>query len=230
MWMTIALILVGGFTVLYLRAWKKFRYFSGLGIPEEPAYFPFGSRAQLKLLTGRIGFNDLLNEIYFNNNDRKMVGHYGIMGDKSLLLRDMDLIKDVLIKDFDHFVDRRDVDFSNNKYLANMLTLLKGDKWKSMRSMSSPIFTSGKLKGMVPLIDKVGDRFVKHLEKYGKEGTEFESKELFVHFTLEVIGSCGFGISIDSFNDPNGVFNDNVSAQEKYFHSPTQHNCILSFR
>ncbi len=37
-----------------------------------------------------------------------------------------------------------------------MLTMLKGDKWKQVRSILSPVFTSGKLKAMEPLINKVG--------------------------------------------------------------------------
>ena len=37
-----------------------------------------------------------------------------------------------------------------------MMIGLKGDnKWKVMRTLASPVFTSGKLKAMVPLIDKV---------------------------------------------------------------------------
>ena len=158
------------------------------------------------MLLGKIGFNDMVTIPYNRHKNDKIVGLYGFLGSKTLLVNDLDLIKDILIKDFDHFVDRRYMEFSKNPYIQNMLTLLTGEKWRAMRSMMSPIFTSGKLRGMVPLIDNVGDRFVKHLES----GKDFEAKEMLTHFTVEVIGSCGFGIEVNSFNNPDGVFNDNV--------------------
>ena len=42
------------------------------------------------------------------------------------------------------------MEIGDSPYTANMLILLAGDKWKTMRSMMSPIFTSEKLRGMVP--------------------------------------------------------------------------------
>ena len=180
------------------------------GIPYEPGYFPLGSSNNWKLMFGKVGFTDMLTEVYNNHKGAKLIGHYGFFGEKGLVVTDMDLIKDMLIRDFDHFVDRRQMKFSNSKYIANILTLLEGDKWKTTRSKISPIFTSGKLRAMVPLIDKVGDRFVDHLLTYSESNKDFEAKDMLTHFTVEVIGSCGFGIDVDCFNDPDGVFNDNV--------------------
>ncbi len=71
----------------------------------------------------------------------------------------MDLARDILIRDFDHFCDRRSFDQDEstevNRYAANMLLTLKGDKWRRVRNIMSPAFTSGKLKAMVPFIQKV---------------------------------------------------------------------------
>ncbi len=76
-----------------------------------------------------------------------------------LVINDLDLAKDVMIKHFDHFTDRRtfamDTSTEGNKYTANMLTMITGEKWKKVRSLMSPAFTSGKLKAMVPLIQRV---------------------------------------------------------------------------
>lgn len=155
MWFTLSLILIGGFTALYLWVWRKFQYFAKIGVPADPAYFPLGAKSQWQLLAGKKGFNSMLDEVYLNNRDKPMIGYYGVLGDRFLVINDMDVIKDVLIKDFDYFADRRQFYFGDNEYMKKRLPILKGDQWKSMRSMTSPVFTSGKLKGMVPLIDQV---------------------------------------------------------------------------
>ncbi len=75
------------------------------------------------------------------------------------MVNDLDMAKNILVKDFDHFVDRRtfamDESKEENKIMANMVSMLTGEKWKKVRSLLSPAFTSGKLKAMTPLIDKV---------------------------------------------------------------------------
>ena len=58
---------------------------------------------------------------------------------------------------FDVKNDFRTVSWGHDPYSNNMLTILSGDKWKAMRHMMTPVFTSGKLRGMVPLIDKVNN-------------------------------------------------------------------------
>ena len=87
----------------------------------------------------------------------QIVGIYGPLGSRTLLIRDLELVKNILVKDLDHFVDRRPLDLSKkaNKYFEGMLMTMTGEKWKSMRAIMSPVFTSGKLKTMIPSIHKV---------------------------------------------------------------------------
>ena len=61
----------------------------------------------------------------------------------------------LFIQDFDHFPSQRDFFMGTNKYIADMLVTLTGDRWKTMRTLATPVFTSGRLKAMVPLIDTV---------------------------------------------------------------------------
>ena len=58
-----------------------------------------------------------------------------------------------MIKDFDHFKNRAfvkpenlNMDVVSNKLFGKFLTVLQDEKWKSMRNMLTPIFTSGKIK------------------------------------------------------------------------------------
>ena len=87
-----------------------------------------------------------------------MIGWY-TFGKPTVTVTDLELVKAVLIKDFDHFVDRRRIPVNEatkaNRISSQILTALEGEKWKRMRSTLSPVFTSGKLKGMAQLLNKV---------------------------------------------------------------------------
>ena len=142
-----------------------------------------------------------------------------------------------LLQDFEHFPDQRDFYFGTNKYINEMLISIKGEKWKTMRTMASPVFTSGKLKGMVPLIEsvrasyrlflltfswfdlmpivcnivpKVGDEMVKYLDDFATNGKEFECKDLFTMYSVDVVATTGFGVEAQSFANPDGTFLDQV--------------------
>jgi len=204
------LVFVAWLAYIYYKAWKKMSYFRSIGVEEDPGYFPLGSEDMWNLSLGKNAFNDMFQKGYARFYGKRMYGHYGMMGIPHFVMQDMDLVKDVLIKDFDHFVDRREFSFGENKYLNNMLTVLTGEQWKTMRTMLTPIFTSGKLKGMVKLIDKVGDSMVNHLEKFAEDGIEFETKELFTLYGVDVVASTGFGFEAKAFSDPNSIFKDQV--------------------
>ncbi len=75
-----------------------------------------------------------------------------------LIVNDLELVKKIFIKDFEHFTDRAtfsmDTSKGANMYTSNFTNVLGGKKWKVVRNALSASFTSAKLKGMVPLIDK----------------------------------------------------------------------------
>ena len=67
------------------------------------------------------------------------------------MLIDPNLIKQIFIKDFDYFTNKRQFEFGN-KYLDNALFLLQGERWRKARHASTPVFTSGKLKKMSNIV------------------------------------------------------------------------------
>ena len=52
---------------------------------------------------------------------------------------------------------------------------------------------------------------VKHLETYADKGDDFNSKHMMVNYTLDSIATCGFGVEINSFANPDGEFKEKVS-------------------
>ena len=71
-----------------------------------------------------------------------------------LFINDPELVKLILVKDFEYFVDIGiwlvdKLEKSNHLFdqiWAKNLFFAKGEKWKNIRSTFSPIFTGGKLK------------------------------------------------------------------------------------
>ncbi len=77
--------------------------------------------------------------------------------------------------------------------------------------MVSPVFTSGKLKGMNPTMNKIADEFVEFLKLYAESGKDFDAKEAMVRLTLDVICECGFGVRGNGIAEENGIFRKMVS-------------------
>lgn len=152
-----------------------------------------------------------------------------------LILKDPDLIKQITVKDFDHFTDHRsffpeDVDplwgknlFSlKGKYLFLHNFIFKncknfkiteetfnpfvGQKWRDMRTILSPSFTSSKMKSLFVLISECAENFVKHFLEKSEGVVTIEFKDTFTRFTNDVIASAAFGIQVDSLGQPKNQF------------------------
>lgn len=105
-----------------------------------------------------------------------MFGYHGF-GKTLLVINDLDLAKQIFIKDFDYFLDRRSLDLGH-EYFNNMLVFLEGESWKEMRTITSPVFTSGKLKNMTKMINGVGKDFAYHIEKLALTEEEANARDL----------------------------------------------------
>ena len=62
-----------------------------------------------------------------------------------LNISDLEMIKQITIKDFSKFTNRR-VWFDEDNEMTSNLLGITGDHWKHVRSTLTPTFTSGKLK------------------------------------------------------------------------------------
>lgn len=126
-----------------------------------------------------------------------------------LVVRDPDLLKQLTVKDFDHFEDHRPFfDLSRDDLFGNSLFMMKGQRWRDMRATLSPAFTGSKMRQMYPLMTECADGMTKHFLRQSADGkrNDVEMKNLFSRFANDVIASCAFGIRVNSFDEPNNEF------------------------
>lgn len=204
--------------LFYRYTTREFGFFASRGVAELPGSFPFGSKYVSAMFNGSENFFTVITRMYEEMRHEKFFGYYSL-GQKYVVVNDLELLKHVLVKDFDHFMDRRSfvpeseeahMGFAN-KIFMQMLVSLKGEKWKGMRGILSPVFTSGKLRNMAPLLNRVGDDLVAHLKEYCETSKDFKAKDVMAQYTADAIGTCGFGIEANSFEEPEGEFMTMVS-------------------
>ena len=141
-----------------------------------------------------------------------------------LLVGDPELMKHVMTKDFNHFVDRGMVDPELLSPVSRHLFHMEGEAWKTMRSKLTPAFTSGKMKMMYHLIEACADEFVKALEPIAEKDGKFTAKDGLACFTTDVIATCAFGLRTNSIQNPDNEFRKNGN---KIFAVPPLSGIIL---
>lgn len=124
-----------------------------------------------------------------------------------LLIRDLDLLKQITIKHFDHFIDRRvNIDEEVDPILGKNLMVLKGQRWRKMRCILSPAFTSSKMRLMYNFMGECAENLTKFLDSKNEDITEMQMKDLFSKYANDVIASSAFGYNCDSLNQPENKF------------------------
>ncbi|CAG2110542.1 unnamed protein product, partial [Medioppia subpectinata] len=85
------------------------------------------------------------------------------------------------------------------------------DNWKRVRSILSPVFTSGKLRAMLGHIGGISDGLVENLSKFEKKGESVDMRKHVGAFAMDVISACAYGIDVKSIDNPNHPVVTNAS-------------------
>ncbi|XP_016073221.1 PREDICTED: cytochrome P450 3A4-like [Miniopterus natalensis] len=132
-----------------------------------------------------------------------------------LAITDPDMIKAVLVKEcYSVFTNRRP--FAAMGFMKSSISMAEDETWKRIRTLLSPTFTSGKLKEMFPIVSKYGDVLVRNLRKEADKGKPVTLKDIFGAYSMDVITSTSFGVNIDSLNNPQDPFVENVKQLLKF--------------
>nr|CAD7574265.1 unnamed protein product [Timema californicum] len=74
-----------------------------------------------------------------------------------------------------------------------------GDKWKNMRHILSPAYTSSKLKSMFSLLAECETQMMDHLKARSDGRVRLEIRDLMSRFTNDTLATTSFGFQMNSF-------------------------------
>ncbi|XP_069131896.1 cytochrome P450 3A7-like [Argopecten irradians] len=196
LWVLLVLLAMLSYTILMSRDFLTFRR---MGIP-GPTPLPIIGN----LFAMRKGVRAFDTEAIKRYG--KVFGHFEMIS-SNLIVADKEMLREILVKQFNNFSDRLMIDGFNGD-LDHSLMCTKGNQWKHDRSIITPTFSSGKLRKMVPLVQQACDVLVNTAKKVMKNGEDgqVEMRRLFGGFTMDVISSTAFGIQVDSQNNPDDLF------------------------
>ncbi|KAI9582886.1 hypothetical protein GQX74_012103 [Glossina fuscipes] len=130
-----------------------------------------------------------------------------------LLIRDPDIIKQITVKDFNHFINHRALfndENDKNNLFGSSLVSMRDSRWKDMRSTLSPAFTGSKMRQMFRLMNDVAVGAVTYLkQQQGADPTyavEVDVTNFATRYSNDVIASTAFGLEINSFVDNDNEF------------------------
>nr|UEN71138.1 cytochrome P450 4AV17 [Meteorus pulchricornis] len=202
---TILTLIVAGLFIIWYYS-KQEDYFKKRGIPIETPIPLFGN--MMKPILRITPFMERICQFYYINTEAKYVGYYDFSS-PVIMLRDPEIVKSIVIKNFDHFVDHRGfVDPVADPLFGKNLFSLRGDNWREIRNLLSPAFTSSKMKSMFKLMSKCSESFTDYMmEQFEKQKSlTINSKDAFTRYTNDVIATCAFGVSVDSMRNPDNTF------------------------
>lgn len=203
-----------------LRTWNHFRRY---GIPFDRGVPPFGS--YYRYLFKCESWSSTLKRLYYQHPNERFIGMYEIGGGVSYLIRDPELVKDITTTHFDHFVNKIDtVDRQTDPLYSRMLTLLKGDDWRDMRALMTPLFTGSKFRTvLMPAMIEAQQRFVEHLVATIDGNTEksIDMQDQYNRVVIDAFGRCALGIGTDAVTHEASEFNlayDNLVGHMESMH------------
>uniref|UniRef100_A0A1B0BSR5 Cytochrome P450 n=1 Tax=Glossina palpalis gambiensis TaxID=67801 RepID=A0A1B0BSR5_9MUSC len=191
--------------LLYYRCKYTYSYWLRHGVPQfKPIPF-IGDMKEAIMFKRNFGLHvsDIYNEPEMA--DKPIVGIY-IFNQPALIIRDLDLIKSILIKDFNYFSNRYGKCDPHRDALGTYNLFFARDAfWKEMRVKISPVFTSGKIKQMYPLIRQIGCELEDFLAQKSDTFVA-DLKYISSLYTTDSIATIAFGINANSLKNPNGEF------------------------
>ncbi|XP_017785219.1 PREDICTED: cytochrome P450 6k1-like [Nicrophorus vespilloides] len=170
------------------------------GIPYVRPSFPFGNIYPLVSLKKCYG--DILAQLH-NSSKGPVVGYWAI-NNPFLLIRSPELIKNILVKDFNHFSERAVSSNNHDRIFNDMLFSMHFHDWKILRTKLTPLFTTTKLKYVMHIFRESAQEMIDYLEEVS--GDAVDCKQISSQLTTNIFVGTGFGYKINCFKEVDNLF------------------------
>lgn len=184
----LAFVLVIFATFVYTLK-QSYQYWSKRGVPFIKPTFPFGSFLEMLSQSEAKVCADAY--IKFKNLGAKHGGLY-VFTNPVYIPVHPEYVKNVLIKDFDHFVDHQSYYNEKDDPVSAHLFSIEGEQWRNLRMKLGPTFTSGKMKMMFPAVVKCSAELVEAMKVVESEEKAVDIKDFAGRYTMDVIGMLKF--------------------------------------
>lgn len=182
-------LVVGVLALIWFYAKRSYSYWTNQNVPVLEPTFPFGNLDPL----GRKHFSQTIKDSYDAYKKKSdFVGFY-IFTTPRIIPINLDVIKNILIKDFNNFPDRKVYYNEEDDPLSAHLFAIRGEKWRVFRQQLSPTFTSGKMKMMYPLVVKHTEALNNYIRKH-MHGEPKNFRHVCARYAADVIGLVAFGL------------------------------------
>lgn len=171
---------------------RRINIFKEHGIPGPPPHFIRGN------LTS---FGDIVIVSEWLIKYGNVFGYF-LGGRPVLIVKDLDILKHVFIKNFSNFKDRPEAVIQVKPFCYG-LAMINGPRWKETRSILSPTFSGKKMKLMSHLMHESVTTFLEIIGEKCEAGESFDIYAMGQGLTMDVIGKCALALKVNCQRDPN---------------------------
>lgn len=168
-------------------------YWTKRGVDTLPTMPLLGNTKDICLLREPIGISLKKTYDHFKAKGKRYAGYYFLLKPMFVPI-DLELIKAIVIQDFNHFTDHIGDINEKGDPLSTHLFNQKGDRWKFLRPKLSSTFTSGKLRGMYDNMLDYSNQFAGLMEKIADGRQAIDIEHMTTRYSADIIISSIFGL------------------------------------
>ena len=191
-------------TLFYFYSVRNRNYWKNQGIETAPGFLPLFGHV-LSVILVRSNLSTVCNELYKNWLPKRNILGIFFLTKPMLIVRDPELIKNILIKDFQSFRNNMIiVDARYDPFLSKNPFFTTDEVWKKNRAYLVSKMSQARLKTLFAILQRISLKYDKYLERTintHDKSNILELKTLAMKFTGEVVANTAFGIEGHSFDD-----------------------------